>query len=107
MRHALKYTAKFVSLSRDPERLAALEKVFHRVRRVHSLGIRERLLKGKRWYKSYSGWKAASLNRLFREQGVPGRPNEITPEMVEHGHRRFREREVDECPPREGEEDYE
>jgi hypothetical protein len=35
--HALKYAGKF--LSRDPERLAALELAFHGVRRVHALGI--------------------------------------------------------------------
>jgi hypothetical protein len=33
--HALKYAGKF--LSKDPERLAELEKVFHGVRRVHTL----------------------------------------------------------------------
>jgi hypothetical protein len=33
--HALKYAGKF--LSKDPERLADLERAFHRVRRVHTL----------------------------------------------------------------------
>jgi hypothetical protein len=34
--HALKYAGKFIS--KEPERLAALEVVFHKVRRVHALG---------------------------------------------------------------------
>jgi hypothetical protein len=34
--HALKYTSKYVSDS-SPDRLAALEKAFHRVRRVHTM----------------------------------------------------------------------
>ncbi len=35
--HALKYAGKF--LSKEPERLAALELAFHGVRRVHALGV--------------------------------------------------------------------
>lgn len=41
--HALKYAGKF--LSRDPNRLADLELAFHRVRRVHTLGVFYRAVK--------------------------------------------------------------
>jgi hypothetical protein len=36
----------------------------------------------------WSEWKAATLNRLFLEQGVLGQPGRILPETVRHGERR-------------------
>ena len=33
-------------------------------------------------------WKAAALNRLFREQGVTGRPGRITAAAAEHGEKK-------------------
>jgi hypothetical protein len=35
----------------------------------------------------WAEWKAAALNRLFREQGVTGQPGRITAETVRHGER--------------------
>jgi hypothetical protein len=34
---------------------------------------------------SWSEWKAAALNRLFREYGTSGQPGRITAETVRHG----------------------
>lgn len=36
----------------------------------------------------WADWKAAALNRLFREQGVTGKPGRITATTVRHGERR-------------------
>jgi hypothetical protein len=41
---------------------------------------------GMTWYE----WKAAVLNRLFQEQGVTGRPGNITPATVLHGEQMMR-----------------
>src|SRR5262249_14687218 len=34
---------------------------------------------------SWAQWKAAALNRLFKEQGLLGQPGHITAETVSHG----------------------
>jgi hypothetical protein len=34
---------------------------------------------------SWAEWKAAALNRLFREQGVTGQPGRITATTIRHG----------------------
>jgi hypothetical protein len=43
-----------------------------------------------RWM-SWAEWKAESLNRLFRDQGVTGRPGRITAATVLHGEQKRRE----------------
>jgi hypothetical protein len=40
---------------------------------------------------SWAEWKAESLNRLFLEQGVTGRPGRITAETIRHGEQKRRE----------------
>jgi hypothetical protein len=50
--------------------------------------VRDRLLQEMGWCSkanSWAEWKAASLNRLFQEQGVTGRPGRITAATVLHG----------------------
>jgi hypothetical protein len=36
-------------------------------------------------WQNWDGWKAAALNRLFQQQGVLGKPGEITAATVRHG----------------------
>ena len=36
----------------------------------------------------WAEWKAAALNRLFREQGVTGKPGRITAATIRHGERK-------------------
>jgi hypothetical protein len=36
-------------------------------------------------------WKAATLNRLFHEQGVTGQPGKITAATVRHGERKTKQ----------------
>jgi hypothetical protein len=40
---------------------------------------------GKKVYETWADWKAASLNKLFLEQGKTGRPGRITAETIRHG----------------------
>jgi hypothetical protein len=50
--------------------------------------IRDRMLKEMNWSPDgipWAEWKARSLNKLFNEQGVTGRPGRITPATVQHG----------------------
>jgi hypothetical protein len=50
--------------------------------------VRERMLKEMVWCSkrsTWADWKAATLNRLFQEQGVTGQPGQITAAIVRHG----------------------
>ena len=38
----------------------------------------------------WAEWKAAALNKLFKEQGVTGQPGRITAATVEHGEKQER-----------------
>lgn len=53
--------------------------------------VRDRMLREMGWSSaagSWAEWKAARLNRLFKEQGVTGRPGRITAATVLHGEKR-------------------
>ena len=52
--------------------------------------VRERMLNKMGWCAKGIPWaesKAATLNQLFQEQGVTGKPGRFTPETVRHGER--------------------
>jgi hypothetical protein len=54
-------------------------------------GIRDRMLKEMGWSPDgipWAEWKAQSLNKLFSEQGVAGKPGEIQPGTVRRGESR-------------------
>ena len=56
--------------------------------------VRDRMLREMGWgsrASTWAEWKAAKLNRLFKEQGVTGRPGRITAETVLHGERKREE----------------
>ena len=53
--------------------------------------VRDRLLHEMGWCSkanSWAEWKAARLNRLFKQQGVTGRPGRITAATVLHGEKK-------------------
>jgi hypothetical protein len=50
--------------------------------------VRDRMLEEMNWTPEgvpWATWQAASLNRLFEQQGVRGEPGKIKPETVRHG----------------------
>jgi hypothetical protein len=53
--------------------------------------VRDRMLSEMGWCSKgipWAKWKAAALNRLFREQGATGKPGRITAAIVRHGERK-------------------
>jgi hypothetical protein len=59
--------------------------------------VRDRMLKEMKWSPNrnrWAQWKAASLNRLFQEQGVTGRLGRITAATVRLGERAARKKQV-------------
>ena len=53
--------------------------------------VRDRMLNETGWCSKgipWAEWKAAALNRLFREQGATGKPGRITAATVRHGERK-------------------